>query len=361
MIAAESQLKKFRNAETQNTIVQYYLQIFLDAHTPLFTSAIWSPDVTVQHIIENNLLPEEQHIPCHTLFPNHLAHIHYSTSTTSSIPKTSRPPKSRITNCLLRAVQNSTTARSLAKHRDVIDFSRQCIKASILGNYLHARLPKNNLIDISSRIAAVTDEIVTSKFDELIIPSLLEYAAAVAPFLSIVPNWFTRSIEATILADRNIRKFPISPAQQQQLLQLQSTDTDTDIDIDIQERKRCDDDEEEDGEEKPASYGYLSAPTGYRYITVCTQCTTISANIVNPQRGFHPTTIIVNPFGKSQDQDPDTYCETCDTRHTRLELHGIYLCLRPGCTIVVCPGCNHVHSFPGKFILLFFFKKRTNF
>lgn len=104
---------------TGQSPVQFYLQLYIDSHIPLFTHPAWGPDITRDQITQLALHPESHH-PISQLTLTH---------------NTSLPEQHPIRRCIYKTIASiivRTTMKhalcSIARHPDAIAFVSDCIK-----------------------------------------------------------------------------------------------------------------------------------------------------------------------------------------------------------------------------------------
>lgn len=173
--AAETALATCRRQNI--SVVPLFLQLFIDSHIPLYTSALWTPAVTVNDIYHNRLQPEAQ---------TPLSEISLHADLPRNTPWTPMPtdPFARCLYKTLAAIVDRPTMRhalrSIAHLPGAYALIAKCITVSRLGNYYHARFPttpSRAMCTIRARIDASRPDAIAAIFDAATQPALAEYMA----------------------------------------------------------------------------------------------------------------------------------------------------------------------------------------
>ena len=197
--------------------------------------------------------------------------------------------------------------------------------ASLLGNYFHAHFGSPDaLTTIQERIA-----IIETVADTVLVHTdiaLAEYATAlmpIYPFSAREDNaWEIFVASAQASADTLIRACPLKQSADSHPPPLPHINLLADGPI----------------------FSEILMSTGHRESYICPICHGLSAFVVHKPRGFKSIHITISPYDSPMNPDPLVVCTHCQVPCLFIQLHGIFLCLTPSCTVLVCPTCNNIHA-----------------
>ena len=321
-----------------NRILQYYLAAFIDCHIHLRLHK--HSYKTIQSIYDDGVQPEIQRPINQDSIPDYITSM--KVDIWNSIPED--PILKLCAKSIFIIRYRRHCFDEFARMPEVQPFLRMCAHASILGMYQHANFnPTHQSITVHQRIELTSpaniDIIVKTKAEIIV----AEYVAAfmpIQPFTTQIGNipWSKFVNDAIHNANYSIRKYS-APKQHQHQHQAATTTT-------IIPTKKNHLTAAQIAANHKIVFTHCLMETGHNFTAVCITCKSLSAYIRNAPRGIKRTEIAINPYGKPNDPNPPTNCRKCKTKLFRVDLHGLFVSLRPKLAVIVCPQCDHVHQAP---------------
>ena len=297
----------FRGRPTQR-LASFYLGLYLDSFIPAFRQ---------RHGLTGTALPLSQ-----LTLPDHIENFDLVTHT----------PMTPIAGVVARSFRLMRRQKFNIKNRptdaECIDFVRDCVRVSMLGNYYDARFAN------------------------------LQCALTIKDRIEIVDTGYERGMHAS-LVDVAIAEYGVTLIQEHPPMQLDGVVWPDFVALMKQNADRC---------LRGAGVPDKCAPvlrdtpvvadaaavrivacamqTGTLSAYMCTTCSALSAYVDGRQRGLVRMRIAVDPFSTPNDNEP-VKCSACNSVSVHLDLSGCMMLYPGGYMLAVCPDCNFLAAHRG--------------